>query len=452
MQSFPPKPDPASAGRSRAPAEGGVRALGEYRLLRPLGEGGMSAVYLGYDGANRRPVAVKVLADHLANDRNFVDRFNREARMSRLIDHPKIVRGYAAGRDPQSGKHYLVLEFIDGPTARQLLERSGRLPVPEAIRIALDIARALEYLHERHYVHRDVKPDNILIAPGGIAKLADLGLAKRLDEASELTTLDQGVGTPYYMPYEQTLNAGLVDGRSDLFALGATLYHLLTGKVPFPGEDDQEVIRAKEKGRFLPARKHVPELPEIIDRVLAKMMARDPRQRFASARALVAALEATGLASGKAPTTEKPATAVEAADCLAPTRPDLRAGGAAETPVEPPAAEPVVWLVRFRRKDGPWRTVKATARDVAHWYREGLLPDDALAARQDRREFRPLREYPEFRGLERRTTPRPKLVPRKPRTSVSLPSWSMFVGLGFSLAGALVVFSASAYYCLMCAH
>ena len=187
-------------GRSDAP-DGAPRTVAGFRLLRKIGEGGMSAVYQSYDVSAGRPVAVKLLADHLASQTEFVGRFYREARLSRVLEHPHIVQGHASGYDADTGKHYLVLEFIDGPTAHGALARLGRLPVGAAVRIGIDIARALEFLHDRQYVHRDVKPDNILLHPGGGAKLADLGLAKQLTDDAQLTAIHQGVGTSYYMPY-----------------------------------------------------------------------------------------------------------------------------------------------------------------------------------------------------------------------------------------------------------
>src|SRR5262249_22290853 len=162
---------------------------------------------------------------HLAASQASVDRFYREAKSGALLNHPNVVRNLAVGQDRATGKHYLVLEFVDGASAHALLQRYGRLSVGDAVHIALDTARALEHAHSRSIVHRDIKPDNILITRSGLAKLADLGLAKRTDEASHLTAARQGFGTPYYMPYEQAMNAKYADGRSDIYALGATLYH-----------------------------------------------------------------------------------------------------------------------------------------------------------------------------------------------------------------------------------
>lgn len=278
-------------------APGALRSVAGYPLLRQVGQGGMSAVYQSYDVAAARPVALKLLADHLAGQPEFVGRFYREARLSRVLDHPAIVQGYASGFDPDASKHYLVLEYIDGPTAHGALVRSGRLPVGVVVRIGIDIAQALAFLHERHYVHRDVKPDNILLHPSGCAKLADLGLAKRLNDDAQLTAINQGVGTTYYMPYEQAVNANLVDGRSDIFALGATLYHLLTGGVPFAGATHDEVIREKAHGAFRPLRRVLPGVPAELAELVDATLACDPRARVQTAARLCEALAATGLAA-----------------------------------------------------------------------------------------------------------------------------------------------------------
>jgi serine/threonine-protein kinase len=330
--------DPARASDTQPDAlfflEPELRCLGEFRILRRLGEGGMGAVYLGYHEGQACQVAIKVLADHLASNRASVDRFYREARIGALLDHPHIVRGITAGQDRIVGKHYIVLEFVDGTSAHVLLERFGRLTVPDAVRITLDIARALEYLSSRDFVHRDIKPDNILITRSGVSKLADLGLAKRIGETSHLTALHQGFGTPYYMPYEQAMSARRVDGRSDIYALGATLYHLVTGEVPFPGENYQEIVEKKAIGRFALASTLNPEVPAGLDRILARTLAREPRDRYQSATELIHDLERSHLARAVPSFVElDPALQEELVETHLtlsnqPTRPSLAAGAA----------------------------------------------------------------------------------------------------------------------------
>src|SRR5258708_17420411 len=170
-----------------------LRSIGDYRILRRLGEGGMGAVYLGYNEKEGQQVAIKVLSDQLASNQGFIDRFYREAKSGALLDHPNIVRSITAGQDAVNQLHYLVLEYVDGTNAQALLGRLGRLPVGDAVTIVLDVARGLEHAHSRNLIHRDIKPDNILLTRSGMAKLTDLGLAKRIDDASHLTGAHQSV-------------------------------------------------------------------------------------------------------------------------------------------------------------------------------------------------------------------------------------------------------------------
>src|SRR6266542_3518113 len=256
----------------------------------------MSAVYLAYHEELGKQVALKVLADSLASNQRYVDRFYREDKSGQLLNHPNVVRSFGAGQDPATNKHYLVLEFIDGTTAHALLDRYGRLSVGDAVHIALDVARALEHAHSRNVIHRDIKPDNILITRSGVSKLADLGLAKRTDEASHLTATRQGFGTSYYMPYEQAVNAKHADGRSDIYALGATLYHLVTGEVPFRGDNHLEILDKKNLGFFAPASSVNPEVPRTLDQILERMLARDPQDRYQTASELIVDLERANLA------------------------------------------------------------------------------------------------------------------------------------------------------------
>ncbi len=282
---------------SDSPVTDDPRVLGGFRILRRLGEGSMGTVYLGYHEQQDRQVAIKVLAHWLATNPSCVERFYRESKNSALLAHPHIVRGYSAGYDGETGKHFLVREFVDGVSAQVLLDRLGWVPVGAAVQIVLDVSRALEYLQARNLVHRDIKPDNVLLTRLGATKLADLGLLKRSDEPGPRTAIVSGFGTSYYMPYEQAVSNRRLDTRSDIYALGATFYHLLTGEVPFVGNSHQEIIDKKADGAFVPASAINRQVPPQLDSVLRRMLARRPEDRYESASALVADLERLGMAA-----------------------------------------------------------------------------------------------------------------------------------------------------------
>ncbi len=418
--------DPSRAALPRASADplSELRSLGEYRLLRRLGEGGMGAVYLGYHEGQDLQVAIKVLSDQLASSQSYIDRFYREAKSGALLNHPNIVRTLSVGQDKATLKHYLVLEFVDGPSAHALLSQLGKLTVGDAVHIALDIARALEHAHSRRIVHRDIKPDNILITRAGVCKLVDLGLAKRIDEASHLTAARQGFGTTHYMPYEQAINAKYADGRSDIYALGATLYHLVTGTVPFPGDNHLEVIEKKNVGDFSPARSLVAEVPEVLDRILARMLARHPRDRYQTASDLIVDLERSRLAapvpSFADPDLAKKDPWVQACieSSAQPTRADpemLR--------IEPSRAAPDdIWLLRFRDADGQECKRKATTKQIQTRLRDGRLPVGTEARRPNQSGFQPLSRFAEFRSIHPKPKPGAIKTPTKKVKAVSVPS------------------------------
>jgi serine/threonine-protein kinase len=257
----------------------------------------MGAVYLGYHEGQDRQAAIKVLAHWLATNPSCVERFYRESKNSSLLAHPNIVRGYTAGYDGETGRHYLVREFVDGLSAQVLLDRLGSLPVGAAVQIVLDVARALEYLQARSLVHRDIKPDNVLLTREGTTKLADLGLLKRTDEPGPRTAIVSGFGTSYYMPYEQAMGNRRLDTRSDIYALGATFFHLLTGEVPFGGNTHHEIIEKKAEGAFVPASAINRQVPPQLDQILRRMLAQRAEDRYPTASELVADLERTGLAT-----------------------------------------------------------------------------------------------------------------------------------------------------------
>jgi eukaryotic-like serine/threonine-protein kinase len=417
--------DPASASP--------LKTIGGRRVLRRLGAGGMSEVYLAYDHKRHKQVAVKILPDDLAKNSTYVFRFLREAEVGQKIQHPNVVRCLEAGQDEKTRRRFLVMEYVKGHSALTLLERNGALPLADATRIVLDIARGLEELHHRGYVHRDVKPGNILIGEDGRAKLADLGVAKFLDPAvPDLTSFDQGVGTPFYMPWEQSLNASLVDPRSDLFSLGATFYHLVTGRVPFPGSDMAEVAQRKDEGTFAPAREIDPNLPRSVDTILAKLLARMPIERFQSATELIDALRASGLtgeteAGGKLVETEVPP---------AVTRPDIKLARKGHAPAETAP----IWTYQYRHGSG-WKRGRARAEDIIHWYEDGILPKQFFVARAGQKTCRDFRTFAEFRSIQRRKAPVAPSAPPRPKRRPRIDRILLIVGLAILLtASASLVF------------
>jgi len=388
---FVPSADSADAARTST-ANPTLTHLGQYRLLRLLGTGGMSEVFLGYDAVRLRTVAVKILLPHLATRKVFTERFRHEGELICRLDHPNIIRGIDRGLDQPSGHHYLIMEHIEGPTLQQKIDQVGRLPVAEATRIVLEVASGLEELHSMRFVHRDVKPGNIILAVRGSAMLADFGVARQIDGSGELTSFDQGVGTPCYMSWEQSLNPGMVDARSDIFALGVTFYQMLAGRLPYVAATDREIAVLIEKGQYTPVRYLIPNMPRAVDEILQRMICPDPRNRFSSAASLREGLHAARLSSDTFAAVPLDAR-TESAHMDAPTRADLTR--MAIEPSGSPAAG-VVWSLRYRREDGIWRKQKGLTADILRWRRDGMLPDEIFACRSGEEKFRRLESFPEF--------------------------------------------------------
>lgn len=389
-----PSPSVGFAPKSKTTIDTSLN-LEDFHILRSLGEGGMGTVYLAFEPAERRQVALKLLADRLAKDRIHVDRFYREARIGAAINHPNIVRTLLFGRDKPSGRHGMVLEYVDGPSCQYLLDRDKRLNVDDAVLVVYQVAKALEELNSRNIVHRDVKPDNILLSSDGIAKLADFGLAKQLGGPDDLTADQAGFGSSWYMPFEQAKNASFVDGRSDIFSLGATFYHLLTGQVPFPGETHAEVVARKQSDHYKPVTQIDPQLPPTLDQIIARMIALDPRKRYPTARELIVDLERSRLLNAyrvKTISTNNDSDLDNPPSDFAVTNPDLKledSGDAAVDKLSP-------WHLRYQDNAGRTFTRKATTHQVLEGIRAGRWPSGTEAARSERRRFRPLRDYPEF--------------------------------------------------------
>jgi serine/threonine-protein kinase len=265
----------------------------DFQLLETLGEGAMGTVYKAYQISSEREVALKVLFPHMTRNPKLVERFYREARTMGRLDHPNIVRGYAVGAE--QGWHYFAMEYVDGRSLQEWLIELDRLPVADAVQIALACARALQYVHELNLVHRDIKPDNVLITNRGMVKLTDLGVVKLADEDLSLTQTGHSVGTPCYMSPEQTRNAKDADGRSDIYALGCMLYCMLAGQPPFTGATVLELMQAKEAGRFLPVRRANPAVPKRLEFIIEKMVAKQARYRYQTCAELIKDLQSLEL-------------------------------------------------------------------------------------------------------------------------------------------------------------
>ncbi len=452
-QAPPPGPSaPGADGEARNDPLHDVKTFGGYRILRRLGGGGMGAVYLGYRNQDQRQVAIKVLNDRLAGNQGYIDRFYREARSGALLHHPNIVRTLAYGQERATGKHYLVLELVDGPSAGALLQQRGRLPVGDSVHLALDVARALEHAHSRNFIHRDIKPDNILITRSGVAKLVDLGLAKRTDEASHLTVTRQGFGTTPYMPFEQAVDAKTADHRSDVYALGATLYHLVTGQVPFPGESHLEVIDKKNVGRFAPASTVNPEVPPALDEILGRMLAREPRDRYQTASELIIDLERSHLAAPM-PSYADPDQARQdpwAQACMAPSEPTrldpaapprpAPTGNGPPAPAERKNEAPAVpgpakdvWLLRYRNGAGRPVTVMTTTEQIRKRREAGTLGRGAEARRPHEEDFEPIDAHPELRGEEEEEEEQEEQGPPPARRT------ALLLGVGVALVAVVLL-------------
>jgi len=261
--------------------------LGGCRLLKKIGEGGMGAVYLAEDPARKRKVAIKVLPKRHASDAEFLKRFRREAEAATRLDHPNIVQAYSAGEE--RGHHFYVMEYCEGESLRKRIERLKFLPAPDACALVLQMARGLKHAHDQGVIHRDVKPDNIIVTPAGVAKLLDLGLAKNLEDtkASFRTVTGAALGTPHYISPEQARGDKDVDGRSDIYSLGATFYHLITGQVPFQGSSIFEIIQKHLMEQLADPRDVRPEIPESVVQVVRKMLAKSPADRHAGCAELI---------------------------------------------------------------------------------------------------------------------------------------------------------------------
>jgi serine/threonine-protein kinase len=259
---------------------GGLRKLGKYTLIKQLGRGAMGVVYLADDALAGRRVALKILLKKIAENPAFISRFRREAKAIGKLNHENVISAFDAGED--QGHHYYVMEYCEGKPLSQILKASKFLPWDRAVDIVTQIASGLKHAHENGILHRDIKPDNIFISSDGIAKILDLGLSKNIEDAGASFHTQSGstVGTPHYISPEQARGDKAVDGRTDIYSLGATFYHLLTGQLPFDGPT-AVTIMLKSITEDIPNPQLVrAEIPDAVVTTLQRMTSRDLDARY----------------------------------------------------------------------------------------------------------------------------------------------------------------------------
>ena len=278
---------------------------GRYRVIRRLGSGGMANVYLAEDTELGRSVAIKVLDEKHAKDEQFVERFRREAKNAASLQHPNIVSIYDRGE--AEGTYYIAMECIEGRTLKELLVARGPLPVDQAVAYARQILGAIRFAHRKGIVHRDIKPHNVLVDADGRLKVTDFGIARA--GASQMTEAGSIIGTAQYLSPEQARGAP-VDHRSDLYSVGVVLYEMLTGSVPFTGDTPVEIAMKHISTVPEPPSAKRPEVPEDLDMVVLRALAKDPDDRFQTAEEMDAELGRLAAGLGVTDATADAATAV----------------------------------------------------------------------------------------------------------------------------------------------
>ena len=258
----------------------GYKINDRYQIIKTLGEGGMANVYLAHDTILDRNVAVKVLRGDLANDEKFVRRFQREALSASSLSHPNIVEMYDVGED--DGQYYIVMEYVDGKTLKQVLKARGKLSVPEVVDIMLQLTDGMAHAHDSYIIHRDIKPQNIMILSNGMIKITDFGVATALN-STQLTQTNSVMGTVHYLPPEQAQGKGSTI-KSDIYSMGIMMYELLTGLVPYKGDNAVEIALKHLKEPLPSVRKKDPSIPQSIENVIIKATAKNPKNRYNDAR------------------------------------------------------------------------------------------------------------------------------------------------------------------------
>lgn len=277
--------------RAQVDAERSGQAIPGYSILGKLGAGAMATVFKARQLSLDRLVAIKVLPRKFSSNPDFIDRFYAEGRAAAQLNHPNIVQAYDVGKAGEF--HYFVMEYVEGATVYDQIVQKKRFSEADALDIVIQVAEALEHAHAKGLIHRDVKPKNVMISKEGVVKLADMGLARAISdrEAAEAEA-GKAFGTPYYISPEQVRGEVHVDQRADIYSLGATLYHMLTGRVPFEGKDPSDVMRAHLKSPLTPPDHINPKLSAETSEVIEMMMAKRPEDRYQNVSDLLTDLKA----------------------------------------------------------------------------------------------------------------------------------------------------------------
>ncbi len=258
----------------------GQKISDRYQIIKSIGEGGMANVFLAYDTILDRNVAIKVLRGDLANDEKFVRRFQREALAASSLSNPNIVEVYDVGED--NGEYYIVMEYIEGKHLKQLLKKRGKLTVAEAVDIVLQITDGMSVAHDSYIIHRDIKPQNIMILENGLVKITDFGIAMAMN-STQLTQTNSVMGSVHYLPPEQASGKGATL-QSDIYSIGILFYELLTGHLPFKGENAVEIALKHLKEPLPSIRDDVPNIPQSVENIIIKATAKNPKNRYNDAR------------------------------------------------------------------------------------------------------------------------------------------------------------------------
>src|SRR5438477_3086250 len=269
--------------------KGSLKTVGEYDIVEKIAEGGMGTVYRGKHQQTGQIVAIKVVPSHMTSNQVLLKRFENEFRAASKLDHPNIVRALDYGT--VSGRPYLVMEFVDGESLGQTLERIGKMDEADAVRVVTDACTGLEEAHKQGMIHRDIKPDNIMVTRDGKVKIADMGLVKDIGDELNLTRTGRGLGTPHFMAPEQFRNAKNADVRCDIYSMGATLYMMVTGELPFKSCGPLDAWMKKTKNDIPPPRKLNPKISERTDAAIQRAMHYDAAKRPQSCREFVADLQ-----------------------------------------------------------------------------------------------------------------------------------------------------------------